>query len=88
MNTSQALVFLAPASSSPSFSGLYLRGFLCRYGTASGEPASTTDQSPALESAGLCGQVESGHPSLPSSLEKVGGVPVDSRVFCPVPLIE
>ena len=88
MNTSQALVFLAPASSSPSFSGLYLLGFLCRYDTASGEPASTTDQSPALESAGLCGQVESGHPSLPSSLEKVGGVPVDSRVFCPVPLIE
>ena len=32
-----------------------------------------TDQQPALESAGLYGQVESGHPSLPSSLEKVGG---------------
>jgi len=48
-------------------------GLWCRYGTASGEPASTTDQKPVLESAGLCGQVESGHPSLPSSLEKVGG---------------
>ena len=48
-------------------------GLWCRNGTASGEPASVTDQKPALESAGLCGQVESGHPSLPSSLEKVGG---------------
>ncbi len=60
----------------------------CRYGTASEEPASTTDQKPVLESAGLCGQVESYHPSLPSSLEKVGGEPVDSRAPCPVPLIE
>jgi hypothetical protein len=52
----------------------------CRYGTASGEPASMTDQQRALESAGLYGQVESGRPSLPSSLEKVcGGIPVDSR---------
>jgi hypothetical protein len=73
-NTSQALVFLTPASSSPRWKQASNRlVFLCRYGTASGEPASTTDQKPALESAGLCGQVESGHPSLPSSLEKVGG---------------
>ncbi len=48
-------------------------GLWCRYDTASGEPASTTDQQPVLESTGLSGQVESGHPSLPSSLEKVGG---------------
>jgi hypothetical protein len=63
-------------------------GLWCHYGTASGEPASTTDQKPALESAGLCGQVESGHPSLPSSLGKLAGEPVDSRASCPAPLIE
>jgi len=41
--------------------------------------ASTTNQKPVPESAGLSGQVESGHPLLPSSLEKVGGgEPVDS----------
>jgi len=56
--------------------GLYSNSLWCRYGTASGEPASMTDQQPALESAGLYGQVESGRPSLPSSLEKVcGGYP-------------
>jgi len=48
-------------------------GLWCRYGTASGEPASTTDPKPTLESAGLSGQVELGHPLLPSFLEKVGG---------------
>ena len=67
----------------------YLKtGFWCRYDTTSGEPASTTDQMPALESAGLCGQVESGHPLLSSFPQKVGGVPVNSRTVCPVPLIE
>ena len=55
------------------------------HGTASGEPASTTDQKPGLESAGLNGQVESNHPSLPSFPEKVGWEPVDSRANCPVP---
>jgi hypothetical protein len=52
---------------------LVTRWSSCRDDTASGEPASTTDQQPALESAGLSGQVESCHPSLPSSREKVGG---------------
>jgi len=56
--------------------GSYSISLWCRYGTASGEPVSMTDQQPALESAGLYGQVESGRPSLPSSLEKVcGGYP-------------
>jgi len=41
-----------------------------------------TDQQPALESAGLYGQVESGRPSLPSSLEKVcGGTRRQPRVL-------
>jgi len=41
-----------------------------------------TDQQPALESAGLYGQVESGRPSLPSSLEKVcGGTRRQRRVL-------
>ena len=46
---------------------------LVPYGTASGKPASTTDQNPALESAGLYGPVESGYPMLPSFLGKLGG---------------
>ena len=41
-----------------------------------------TDQQPALVSAGLYGQVESGHPSLPSSREKVcGGTLRQSRAL-------
>jgi hypothetical protein len=32
--------------------------------------------------------VESVHPSLPSSLGKSAGEPVDSFTSCPVPLIE
>jgi hypothetical protein len=40
-----------------------------------------TDQQSALESAGLYGQVESGHPSLPSSLEKVCGGTRRQRVL-------
>jgi hypothetical protein len=58
------------------------------HGTASGEPASATDQTPVLESTGLRGQVESNHPSQPSFRKKVGGEPVDSRAICPVPSIE
>jgi len=41
-----------------------------------------TDQQPALESAGLYGQVELGRPSLPSSLGKVcGGTRRQPRVL-------
>jgi len=64
------------------------RGSSCPEDTASREPASTTDQQPALESAGLSGQVESGHPSLPSSREKVGGGTIISRErLVPFPLM-
>lgn len=61
---------------------------LVPHGTASGEPASATDQMPVLESAGLSDQVESNHPSQPSFRKKVGGEPVDSRAICPAPSIE
>ena len=60
-------------------------GLWCHYGTASGKPASTTDQKPALQSAGLCGPVESDYPSLPSSLGKLRGEPVDTYVARPAP---
>ncbi|TKS60750.1 MAG: hypothetical protein EWM72_01055 [Nitrospira sp.] len=58
---SQGLVFLESASSSPFFSGYYPVGLLSPEGTASGEPANTTDEMPALASAGLTDQVELCH---------------------------
>lgn len=51
--------------------GCYPVGLWCRYGTASGDPASTTDEKPALASAGLTNQVESRRPYPPSSLREV-----------------
>jgi hypothetical protein len=58
----------------------------CHYGTATGESASMTDQQPALESAGLYGQVESNLPLLPSSLKKVlRGHPSTVALSFPVP---
>jgi hypothetical protein len=39
------------------------RRVVCAVGTAGGEPAGTTDETPAAQSAGLPGQVESYRPS-------------------------
>jgi hypothetical protein len=47
------------------------QGFTCRYGTASGDPASMTDEKPALASAGLMGQVASRLPYPPSFRDEV-----------------
>ena len=55
--------------------GLYPVGLWCLHGTASGDPASTTDEKPALASAGLTSQVESRRPYPPSSLGEVNGRP-------------
>jgi hypothetical protein len=64
---SQAFVFLAPASSSPSPAQTHNQ---LASGAITAQPVdpppSTTDQKPALESAGLYGPVESDYPSLPS----------------------
>mgnify|MGYP001593814836 CR=1 FL=1 len=82
-------MFLAPASSSP------LHGqdiTLLVYGAVTAQPVENRlarpISNPPSKSAGLSGQVESGHPSLPSSLGKSAGEPVDSYTSCPVPLIE
>jgi hypothetical protein len=56
-------------------SGRYPVGLWCLNGTASGDPASATDEKPALASAGLTSQVESRRPCPPSSLYEVIGRP-------------
>lgn len=72
---SQGLVFLGPASGSPFVLRPHPVGLLCHQGTASGEPASTTDEKPALASAGLTDQVELCHSYPPSSLDEVAERP-------------
>lgn len=47
------------------------KGYACLYSTASGKPASMTDEKPALASAGLMGQVASCRPFPPSSRDEV-----------------
>jgi len=58
-----------------SIPGCYPVGLWCHHGTASGVPVSTTDEKPALATAGLTGQVESRRPYPPSSLREVIGRP-------------
>jgi len=58
-----------------SIPGCYPVGLWCHHGTASRDPVSTTDEKPALATAGLTGQVESRRPYPPSSLREVIGRP-------------
>ena len=50
---------------------LFDKGYAYLYGTASGKPASMTDEKPALASAGLMGQVALCRPFPPSSRDEV-----------------
>ena len=67
LRQSQALVFLALRLVLQLEWGLISGWSLVPYGTARGEPASTTDEKPALASAGLIDQVELRRPYPPSS---------------------
>jgi hypothetical protein len=81
---SQALVFLVFASRCSGTSGSYPVGLWCRRGTATGDPFNTTDEKPALASAGLTDQVESRRPYPPSSLGVSQRDLDDSRAVCPI----
>jgi hypothetical protein len=68
---SQVPVFLMLPSCPHSQHGFYPIGLRCRLRTASGEPASMTDEKLAHASAGLTGQVASSRPYPPSFLSEV-----------------
>jgi hypothetical protein len=87
--SSQALVFLAPASSSPSCDQAHIQ-LVC--GAVMAQPVENRLARPIrspLSSRRACvarwSQVIHRYPPL---LESWGGEPVDSRTPCPVPLIE
>jgi hypothetical protein len=68
---SRVLRFLMLLGDPHSQHGFHPVGLRCRYGTASGESASTTDEKPAPVSAGLTDQVASNRPYPPSFLSEV-----------------
>jgi hypothetical protein len=68
---SRVLSFLMLPSDPHLQPGFHPVGLRCRYGTASGESASTTDEKPAPVSAGLTDQVASNRPYPPSFLSEI-----------------
>jgi hypothetical protein len=65
---------------------LVLLDLRCQFGTANGEPAGTTDEKPALASAGLTDQVALRRSCPPSSLPMMSPRDLDdSHGGCPIP---